>query len=110
MAISVPSFPKNRGTFDQDPVTGSTRQHVVNDSRNQGYTDASGQCGCDLYSSIGASLSIYDNINCTRRLVGAVSISVQIREDEYNLASFATLVDAAQTYIASKLIPFNPAL
>lgn len=104
MAILVPTFSKDRGTFDQDASTGSTRQHVVKDSRNQGYTDATGACGCDTYKSIGASLSIYDNVSCTRKLVGAISLNVQIRTDEYNVVGFNTLVDALQTYIAAGIV------
>lgn len=103
MPIAIPTFEKDRGTFDQNNATGSTRQHAVKDTRSAAYVDATGACGCDSYKSISASLSIYDNINCVRRLVAAGSLSVQLRSDEYTQAGFTTIATALADYIRPQL-------
>lgn len=106
--ITAPTFNKNRGTFDQDTSNGSTRQHLVYDSRSQGYTDATGACGCDTYKSGSVAFSIYDNVGCTRRLVGAGSLSIQLRSDAYNLTDYQTVTGLLRSYLQSQFQEYTP--
>jgi hypothetical protein len=89
MAITVPSFPEDRGPIKVDPLTGSTLADEVS------YCKDLDGCGTKDFLVLSQSMSINecDTTICGKRFLASVSVNLTMRTANNSSDDVETLID-----------------
>lgn len=93
MAITIPSFPQDRGTAEFDPTTKSNRTKPQSYCETICFTNPDGTCAAVDYRTTKIAMTVNELENCVPQMAASASISLRLDVAKATTADIAALVD-----------------